>query len=85
MITRTYPYGTKKNVTVLNVTQGMSSVVTVVCKQDGTDQEFFLVMTKRDKGAEAKPGDRGVITFKAGGPKGGYWDYAAREVGELFP
>ncbi len=78
MRSKTWPYGTKKQVTVLNVTQ-TKNLVGMACTEDDSGEGFALLLNTTSA-RNAKPGDSGVITFKPGGPTGGYWDYADRDV-----
>lgn len=76
MRTRTWPYGTVKNVTVHRVEgSGKTRVVAVI--EDEPSKEGFLLM---GQDFEAKKGDRGTITFTQGGPTGGYWHYTSVEM-----
>jgi hypothetical protein len=43
----------------------------------------MLVLRTPHDAERARVGDRGVITFKPGGPTGGYWDYAPSNPGNL--
>jgi len=72
--TRTWTYGTQKNVTVVSNEPISNSGDTYFlnCLEKETGEGFVLI--RRGK-SDAKPGDRGVITFKPGGPTGGYWEY----------
>jgi hypothetical protein len=71
---RTWPYDTRKRVTVISIEPVANSGNThiLACKEDLTSEGFILV---RRGLPDAKAGDLGVITFKQGGPAGGYWDY----------
>jgi hypothetical protein len=75
---RTWPYGTQKRVAVVSIDAIRNSGDTYIlaCKEDLTDEGFVLVCRGRP---DAKFGDRGVITFKPGGPTGGYWAYEKTE------
>jgi hypothetical protein len=72
---KTWPYGTRKRVKVLSVmpvlNSGSTHVLMCLCEADS--EGFALI---RSGAFEAKAGDRGIITFKHGGPTGGYWDYS---------
>jgi hypothetical protein len=73
-LTRTWPYGTQKNVTVVSNDPVPNSGDTYIlaCLEEETAEGFVLV--RRGKG-DAWKGDRGVITFKEGGTTGGHWNY----------
>jgi hypothetical protein len=49
----------------------------LACKDDETGEGYVLL--QRGPVVEAKAGDLGVITFKPGGPTGGYWEYEKLE------
>lgn len=83
MIRRTWPYGTMKHVKVIESRhvwhQGVPVRLSVVV--DERDREGYILLD-----AVTLPvlplGERGTITFTAGGPTGGHWRYAsAAEVG----
>lgn len=63
---RTWPYGTKKRVTVLDAPHQSVLVVS-----DG-DEGFVLIDAIP---ANVNKGDTGVITYTDGGPLGGYWHF----------
>lgn len=67
--TRTWPYGTTKQVQVLVAHQR------VVMLRDKEREGYVLLWPN----LETMPteGDYGVITFTEGGPTGGYWKYEA--------
>jgi hypothetical protein len=68
---KTWPYGTTKRVEVLSVEKaGRDKVVGCI---DETDhgQGFILVL----RAVSVAIGDHGTITFRQGGPIGGYWDF----------
>src|SRR5688572_3217444 len=75
---RTWTYYTQKNVTVVSVEPVANSGDTylLACVEKETREGFVLL---RRGVPDAKAGDRGVITFKPGGPTGGYWDYEKAE------
>jgi hypothetical protein len=70
--TRTWAYGTIKNVSVVHV--GRAGVLTVVGLADCESLEGFLLLMQRHA-PEPAVGDLGTITFRRGGPTGGYWDF----------
>ena len=72
MLTRTWPYGTKKRVLVLDNDTG-----TLICT-DSAGEGYIIVGGYADEHT-AKPGDKGTITFTAGGPTGGHWVYTAND------
>ena len=70
--TRTWPYGTRKNVTVINSGLARAGRV-VLARETGTCEVFILV-----QGLEVwSPATdcEGVIVFSEGGPTGGYWRF----------
>ena len=69
---RTWRYGTQKRVTVISIVTKSGDSQIFACKEDLTSEGFILL---RRGLPDAKAGDRGVITFKQGGPAGEYWDY----------
>lgn len=71
---RTWPYGTKKNVEVVDVAGSVLALI-------DDNEEGFLLMWPQVESAPAK-GDRGMITFTEGGPTGGYWKYEASNTND---
>jgi hypothetical protein len=80
MTTRTWPYGTKREVVVCGVETLQAGSRVLFCQsinQAGQKEMDVCLFGKNHKAAEAaREGDRGVLTFTEGGPTGGYWDYA---------
>jgi hypothetical protein len=74
--TRTWPYGTVKQVTVFAFNrcyhQGKRCTILAVTAED--DKEAYLMVNGPDEPTRKK-GDRGTITFTQGGPTGGYWKF----------
>ena len=72
---RTWPYGTQYQVVILQASKMRTSTM-LLCMH--ADEAFVLVLPHtHDAARSAKENDVGVITFKEGGPTGGYWDYEA--------
>jgi hypothetical protein len=74
MLERTWPYGTTKRVRVLTreiipFQNGLAE--SLVVAELESSEAFILIGNK----AAAGPGDLGTITFREGGPTGGYWDF----------
>jgi hypothetical protein len=71
--TRTWPYGTTKRVKVLNAVRNPRYVGLIChCDEDG---EGYVLTMRRPFYEEVQDGDAGTITFKEGGPTGGYWEF----------
>lgn len=80
MLARTWPYGTRKRVLVIGITEmylrpeGPKCPVVTAVDSDATvadaDREGYFLF-----GEEAKPayGAEVTIVFTQGGPQGGYW------------
>jgi hypothetical protein len=75
--TRSWPYGTRKTVTVISSLALPSKQILLVCKDD-SNEGWMLMLRLPHVAEKAARGDRGVITFKPGGMNGGYWDYEPR-------
>lgn len=71
MIARTWPYGTKLPVLVEHGTKDFL----VVTYDHGYKKEGFILI-KRNMGEIPAEGSNGFITFKQGGPTGGYWEFS---------
>lgn len=79
MITRTWPYGTRKQVKVLDRGRDDGRPFLIAGELPNFVELFVLVFDRSHADAlAAKIGDAGEITFTAGGPTGGYWDYEAK-------
>lgn len=83
MKTRTWPYGTKYPVRVVSRDTSDNHVIVAVVFENpasGEKEGFICVLNKTHEAAfNAKPGDFGTITFREGGPYGGFWDYEKRQ------
>lgn len=66
---RTWPYGTQKQVTVIHVEEPQKRFIICV---DEMRAGYVLIFTDGDK---AQVNDKGIITFTQGGPLGGYWKF----------
>ena len=75
MESRTWPYGTTKNVKVTMRQTGKHKglSISVIIVFDEAEKESYILVGDR---SGAKVGDVGVITFKEGGPTGGYWEFS---------
>lgn len=73
MLTRTWPYGMTKTVTVEEVLPLPGQVV-AICTEQGTHEGFMLQLAACD----AQKGEQRQIVFKEGGPMGGFWDFLQR-------
>jgi hypothetical protein len=76
---RTWPYGTKKNGTVIQASrvQGGFNLLFMESGENKTEGFFLVFDRNHAEAGNAKPGDKGIITFTKGGQTGGYWDYKA--------
>lgn len=73
--TRTWPYGTKKTVTVDTIKLGLlSNDFDVICieQMPNGDREGYLLIGCKNLVA-VEVGKRYVMEFTKGGPCGGYW------------
>jgi hypothetical protein len=82
---RTWPYGTKKNVTIIGFEflRNPGNII-LTCGEEESEEKFILMLRTPHDAERASVGDRGVISFKPGGPTGGYWDYMPRNPEDLF-
>jgi hypothetical protein len=87
VIERTWPCGTRKLVDVLDVIRRRDFLVLVCGEVDDTSEGHMIVFGHHHQAASAaQAGDRGTIEFKAGGPKGAYWDYLGKlQLAEVAP
>jgi hypothetical protein len=69
--TKTVPFGTK----VGGVVHDVEGQVMVVL---GDDNEGYVLV---GSGSAGKPGDRGELEFRKGGPMGGYWQFTPEVAG----
>jgi len=69
VIRRTWPYGTRKTVTVRQIVG-----VWVVCFERESTEHFALTGVDH---AGVSAGDERTIEFREGGPTGGHWDFVA--------
>lgn len=74
MTTKHWPFGTRKQVEVIQVIEVPPKMI-VACREPATN-EGFICLYKINQ-VQAVEGQSGVLTFRAGGPTGGYWDYQA--------
>jgi hypothetical protein len=75
MQTKTWPYGTVKQVKVVERRSAKfkgQAVEVVLCVEPASNEGFVLM----DRGVLAQVGEEGFITFTNGGPTGGYWKYS---------
>jgi hypothetical protein len=80
MQTRTWPYGTTLNCSVITRDKArhlgqLVDVLTVGCKNEA------YILIGHDHG-DAAVGDKGTITFLQGGPTGGYWKFKKSQTPE---
>lgn len=79
---RTWPYGTRKNVTVLHWIGGPVACALVVQADDDPIAEVHCLLGEpRDFPPRVRAGERGTITFTRGGPTGGHWRYEPLDAG----
>jgi hypothetical protein len=71
VISRTWPFGTVKEVEILDVLEA-GNIMTIVARETADEREGFVLVYRRGT-VSASIGDRGTITFSEGGPTGGYW------------
>lgn len=74
MIERTWPYGTMRRATVLNRIDERTLILV-----DDQNEGHILLGTR----SEGRPGDKGTLIFRRGGPKGGYWFFEKDGPGDL--
>jgi hypothetical protein len=67
MIPKTWPYGTQRTGTLIDIVKGVQFV-----KDD--QNEIHVLMTGAGD-MDTKVGDKGTLTFTQGGPTGGYWKF----------
>ena len=65
--------GAVKRCTVLDVIR-TPRITGLVCQPDGESAVAHICLY-RPWDVAAEPGDRGTLTFAAGGPLGGYWQF----------
>lgn len=73
VIKRNLPYGTKRPVTVREITT-KGRVVTLIC-DDGKEGYICMYDIGQITLEKVLPGAKGILTLKAGGPLGSYWDF----------
>jgi hypothetical protein len=74
MKTRTWPYGTRKEVTVIDVIPDPPEIM-VACLEEATQEAFICIY--RLGAVRATKGQHGTLTFTQGGLTGGYWAFQA--------
>lgn len=78
MQTRTWPYGTRKPVEVIQVFRDLKKTV-LMCQDTapapGVKPEGYVCMYAGCVYPGVGIGDRGTLVFTEGGPTGGYWAY----------
>ena len=82
MQTRTWPYGTIKQVELLSRHERVRGPGGTICNVlvvgevlgDGPKEAYILVGTT-DQYQNGDTGDKGTITFCQGGPMGGHWKF----------
>lgn len=71
MLARTWPYGTRKAVTVGEA--GMhKGAPFAICVEECQGGEGFILLGMKEA---VQKGEKGYIEFKQGGPTGGYWEF----------
>ena len=76
MITRTWPYGTRKVIAIVSFERTNDSCVIACRHRDDPKEGTILLVSARDIAAltiRPKPGQLRVMEFKEGGPFGGHW------------
>ncbi len=71
---RTWPYGTRRKVTVVKVAATSSGQV-VMCSDDLMKGEGYILIQEPDQSVAA--GQQRTIEFLRGGPTGGYWAFTS--------
>jgi hypothetical protein len=69
MITKTWPYGTKRRGKVVAIEGPLQCI-------EGEDREGYIQQINFSGDPSAKEGDWGTLTFTKGGPTGGFWKFA---------
>ena len=75
MLTRTWPYGTRKSAIVRETKNFTDGMQVVVIEEVGTREAFILHQLPQ----EIAKGDTGEIAFTEGGPTGGFWRFTRDE------
>lgn len=82
---KSWPYGAVKSAEIViiervRIHRGYEAVIAGCAEllADGSRGEGFIIAGDTDL-AELAVGDRGTITFRPGGPTGGYWDFRRDE------
>lgn len=73
MIRSIHSPGKTRRCTVLDVIRTSRSLV-LIAQDDDRPGEAHVCFYAHDA-VQAVPGDRGTLTFTAGGPTGGYWRF----------
>jgi hypothetical protein len=91
MQTRTWPYGTAKQVIVREFkwASNRGQPVSILLVEDDWPvreayREAYVLLNDLMGQTEYQPGQRGTITFTQGGPTGGYWKFSP-ETGQNQP
>ena len=79
LLTRTWPYGTRKRVKVLSI-EFLKGMRIMACQEVDGAQEGFILMEGPNAVATAE-GEIGEIVFCQGGERGAHWRYH----GECIP
>lgn len=76
---RTWPYGTVLECEIVEARTGRHNGekirILFAQVQNENKLELHVLLGTGGDSAIAKVGDRGIITFMAGGPTGGYWQF----------
>lgn len=74
--TKTWPYGTTKVGSVLATICNGPLIMAIIFHGDGDAPGEAFMLLQRPGARRPAAGERSAITFRQGGPTGGYWDYA---------